>query len=385
MVKKNQQKLTAREKKEIRLKGINLKKIKRNLLKELYTTESKDIIGQFQNNTIINNKYEIKYQEYLNNTFNSRLVAMIISFIKKTKNLPYNLKKAQKFFINLIQIIKKLMMNEIEVTLFTLNIDHYDWRNNNFNPELSLLFLGLYTKQITNNDSSLFFTKFSKENKKFIENYKNWERNLKKDIFKFDKVNDKFKELNRPHNTYCKFDFIDYNGIVDIIYKLSQPYGEENKGGKIKVKEEDIYDNTNNINININNNNNLNISVNINNSININDISSNSINNNNISINNFKNYTPNNLILEPNIKSNKIISNTNIQNNKNNNNNNNNNNLIHRPTLNMLKKDSSFGDFNYLNNSLFRNNSNNLSKDPSQIFPFDFSLNKEQSNIFKFP
>ena len=47
----------------------------------------------------------------------------------------------------------------------------------------------------------------------------------------------RFKELNRPHNTYCKFDFIDYNGIVDIIYKLSQPYGEENKGGKIKVKE----------------------------------------------------------------------------------------------------------------------------------------------------
>ena len=357
MVKKNQKKLTAKEKRELRLKGINLPKIKRNFLKELYATDSND--GNF-----FNNKYEIKYQEYINNTFNSRLVSMIISFIKKTKNLPYNLKKTQKFLINIVQIIKKLMMNEIEVTLFTLNIDHYDWRNNNFNPELSLLFLGLYTKQITNNDSSLFFSKFSKENKKFLENFQNWERNLKRDIFKVDNINEKFKELNKPYNTYCKFDFIDYNGVVDIIYRLSQPYGDENKGGKIKVKEEDIYDNINIPNININNLNN-NYIYKINNLNNIN-------NNNHI-----KNFIPNNLNLESNIKNSQIINNNILPNN------NNSNLLLPRPSLNILKKDSSFGD-NFLNNSLFRNNSNNLSKDASQIFSLadPFGLNKEQSSIF---
>ena len=90
MVKKNQKKLTAKEKRELRLKGINLPKIKRNFLKELYATDSND-------SNFFNNKYEIKYQEYINNTFNSRLVSMIISFIKKTKNLPYNLKKLRNF------------------------------------------------------------------------------------------------------------------------------------------------------------------------------------------------------------------------------------------------------------------------------------------------
>ncbi len=362
MVKKNLQKLTAKQKKELRLKGINLQKIKRNFLKELYTTESNN--SNFFNKININ-EYEIKYQEYLNNTFNSRLVSMIISFIKKTKNLPNNIKRTQKFLINLVQIVKKLMMNEIEVTLFTLNIDNYDWKNNTFNHELSLLFLGLYTKQITNNNSSLFFTKFLKENKKFFENYQNWEKNIKKDIFRVENVNYKFKELNKPHNTYCKFDFIDYNGVVDIIYKLSQPYGDENKGGKIRVKEENSYDNINIANININNlNNNYNMYK-----ININDINKNN-QKNLISNNNFN--------LESNIKNSKIISNINLPNN------NNSNLLLPRPSLNMIKKESSFGD-NFMNNSiLFRNNSNNLSKDASQIFSLadPFILNKEQSNIF---
>ena len=177
---------------------------------------------------------------------------MIISFIKKTKNLPYDLKKAQKFFINLIQIIKKLMMNEIEITLFTLNIDSYDWKNNNLNHELCLFFLGLYTKQITNKDYSLFFSKFRNENKTFLDNYQKWERNLKKERFRIDKVNERFREINKPYNTYCKNNFIDYNGVVDIIYQLSQPYGKENKGGKIKVRKE-IDNEHNNVDNNIDN------------------------------------------------------------------------------------------------------------------------------------
>ena len=53
MIKKNQKKLTAKEKRELRLKGINLPKIKRNFLKELYTKVSNDI-------NFFNNKYKIK-------------------------------------------------------------------------------------------------------------------------------------------------------------------------------------------------------------------------------------------------------------------------------------------------------------------------------------
>ena len=101
------------------------------------------------------NNYEYKYHEYMNEIFNSHLVSMMISFIKKSKNFPSNFKKLPKFLINLIQIIKKLMMNEIELTLFSINIDSYDWVNNNLNHELTLLFLGLYIKQITNNFSKI--------------------------------------------------------------------------------------------------------------------------------------------------------------------------------------------------------------------------------------
>ena len=50
MVKKNQKKLTAKEKRELRLKGINLPKIKRNFLKELYNK-----ISRILNNKLLTN------------------------------------------------------------------------------------------------------------------------------------------------------------------------------------------------------------------------------------------------------------------------------------------------------------------------------------------
>ena len=44
MIKKNKKKLTAKEKRELRLKGINLPKIKRNFLKELYNKITRILI-----------------------------------------------------------------------------------------------------------------------------------------------------------------------------------------------------------------------------------------------------------------------------------------------------------------------------------------------------
>ena len=153
MGKKYRPKLSAKEKKAMKLKGINIKKVKKEIMNELYSKEIKDEdstknVSQVDNN----NQYEFKYHEYINNSFNSQLVSMIVSFINKSKVFPERLKKSQKF----------LMMNEIEITVYTLIIDQYNW-NNYFNDELSLLFLGLYSKQITNKDCSLFFSKFKKK------------------------------------------------------------------------------------------------------------------------------------------------------------------------------------------------------------------------------
>ena len=331
MGKKYHPKLTSKEKKAMKLKGINIEKVKKKFISELYSKEIKDEdsisnLSQVDNN----NQYEFKYHEYINNSFNSQLVSMIVSYFNKSKLFPEYLKKSQKFLMNLIQIIKKLMMNEIEISVYTLTIDQYDWNNNYINDDLALLFLGIYTKQITNKDCSLFFSIFKKENIKIIENYKIWEKVLKKDIFRIDIINKRFRELNKPYNTYCKADYIDYNGVVDIIYKLSQPYGEENKGGKIKVREE------NNIEKNISDNN----------------------------IIGLMNYNFDN---EKNINLNPIISLDNEINN-----------YIRKNNLNFLKNEPSiFG-----NNFLIKQNSN-FSKDENQLFNFldpFFNLNKDKSD-----
>ena len=338
MGKKYHTTLTAKEKKALKLKGINIEKVKKEFLQQLYTKEE-DNYTQIDNN---NNQYEYKYQEYLNYTFNSRSVAMIVSFMNKTKLFPENLKKTQKFLIHLIQIIKKLMMNEIEITLFTLNIDSYDWKNNNLNHELCLFFLGLYTKQITNKDCSLLFSKFRNENKTFLDNYQKWEKNLKKERFRIDKVNERFREINKPYNTYCKNNFIDYNGVVDIIYQLSQPYGKENKGGKIKVRKE-IDNEHNNVD-----NNNIDNNVNVNNEIKKESIKhifeneQNKLKKNNVNIN------------EPN--------------------------LFQKPSFYFAKRESSFGPSYIFRNSMNRQSFNNLNlfKGNSQLSNFEeSSLNNE--------
>ena len=332
MVKKYHPKLTSKERKAMKLKGINIEKVKKEIIKELYSKEVKDEYS-IENTSQINNnnQYDFKYHEYINNSFNSQLVSMIVSFFNKSKCFPNHLKKTKKFLMNIIQIIKILMMNEIEISVYTITIEQYNWNNNYINYELSLIFLGLYTKQITNKDCSLFFSKFREENNKFIEIYQIWEKNLNKGIFKIDNINNRFRELNKPYNTYCKVDYIDYNGVADIIYKLSQPYGDENKGGKIKVRKENYFEAN--------------------------------INNNFIELMNY------NFDNEQHINFNKIMS---IDNDM--------NNYISKNSLNFLKNESNiFG-----NNFLFKQNSN-YSNDDNQLFNFIepyFNLNKDKNNIF---
>ena len=244
--------LSSHQKKAIILRGIDIEKVKKGIMKEVYYSYGNKQYSKTEkkNNSNIIEKYETEYHNYLNNTFNSKCVSMMIFFIKETKNLPNELRVLENFSNKIISIIKKLMMNEFEISLFTLNIDFYGWIDENkiYNPELYLLFLGLYSKQLTNDKCNIFFMKFNSENDNFVEYYQKWESKLNKRVFNLKEIGNRFRFLNQSHNSFCQVNFIDFDSVVDKIIRLSHPYGEENKGSNLKVhiKEENLIDNVNN-------------------------------------------------------------------------------------------------------------------------------------------
>ena len=231
--------LTSQQKKAIALRGIDMKLIKKNIMKELYSSFKKEKYNNTSynksNNEYYIEQYEINYQDYLMNIFNSKCVSMINFYVKVSKNFPEELKRYENFSKKLISIIKALMMNEFEITLFTLNIDFYGWTNKIYKPEIYLLFLGLYTKQLSNKNCNYIFMKFKEENCNFIKCYQQWESSIKKKIFNLIEICQRLNFLNQPHNSFCQVNFIDFNCVVDKIINLSQPYGEDNQGSNLKV------------------------------------------------------------------------------------------------------------------------------------------------------
>ena len=366
MGKKFNQKLSVKEKQKNKFKDIDIAAIKKQIKEEITIPLKND---SFQNDSIsfpiqiknlskpshINSlkEYEKNYNLYLTEEYNSRCVSMAISYLNKSKTLPEEFKNKANFQKEFINIIQQLMFNEIEISLFTLNIDYFGWKDENYNYKIHLIFIGLKTKMNLNQSTQLFILKFCNDDKNFMQKFKSWQDNRKEALlhkFQMFQINERYRLLNKPHNTYCKKNFIDFNGVVDKIVQLSQPYGEENQGNLIKetifgdsqVFNDNNKDNNNNNNDNKKNNNNLEN----NNIIDINQIYKNSDNNN---INNINNI-------------NKVNNNNNNEEN-NNFNKNDNNNIINNKDSNLTFEDmiskSNINNINNNNNIFINNNSIN--------------------------
>ena len=365
MGKKFNQKLSVKEKQKNKFKDIDIAAIKKQIKEEITIPLKND---SFQNDSIsfpiqiknlskpshINSlkEYEKNYNLYLTEEYNSRCVSMAISYLNKAKTLPEEFKNKANFQKEFINIIQQLMFNEIEISLFTLNIDYFGWKDENYNYKIHLIFIGLKTKMNLNQSTQLFILKFCNDDKNFMQKFKSWQDNRKEALlhkFQMFQINERYRLLNKPHNTYCKKNFIDFNGVVDKIVQLSQPYGEENQGnlinetifGDSQVFNDNNKDNNNNNNDKKNNNN-----LENNNIIDINQIYKNSDNNN---INNINNI-------------NKVNNNNNNEEN-NNFNKKDNNNIINNKDSNLTFEDmiskSNINNINNNNNIFINNNSIN--------------------------
>jgi hypothetical protein len=338
---------------------------------------------------IYTEKYINLYKKYINEEFSTTIITFCNRIILESKNLSEQIKSISDLNKKFLNIIKKLLMNEYELTLFSLYFDNINFNNknnikNDLNTEKIFIYLGLYIKQITNDYFREIFEYFNEQKLlDSIENFHNWKKEflqtIKNDyIYNQQIINNRFKLLNRPFNIYCTNNYIDYNCVVDKILKMSLPYNDNKfiKEDSLNNVEENIYLNQ------INNNNNLIID----NKVNINKKNKKSLNFNNIP--KFK-IKKNNDNISQQQKNNELNKNNYINNDKNkilNNFNNiinnvNNNNIINIKNqmpvnIHQINKNNSYINsyINSLNsNTQLINNNNNYYLTPLDTYSYNLN------------
>ena len=259
MGKTTNEKIPLREKKRRRMANVDLVSIKKRINKELYETLSSYSYYKHNNNNIHVNSnietYDKKYYYYITEEFNMKCISLIVKYIHISKTLSENERTNRNIHKELISITKQLMMNEFEITLFTLLIDEYGWVDDR-EPD-HLLFIGILTKYHSCLSAEFFLKHFKESKPNIVNHYIQWKDSKATRIFNIADINRMYNKLNKPYNIYCTKDYIDYNNAVDKIIQLSQPYKEECQGAEIART---ILDGVRPLLKQVNNNNNINSS-----------------------------------------------------------------------------------------------------------------------------
>ena len=200
----------------------DIKGLKKAIKNELYIQSSfKDInkqknkkddffpiISKEEEDKIYNNKYT----KYISEEFNLKIVSMMILYINNNKYFPIKYQNESNFISKIINLLKHLLMNEFEISYFTILLDKIGWSWHNMEHWTYFCILGIYTKKLCRkeDDSSLLINIISRNNPEFMDYY----TNLIYDEDVIDKiqeneinikiVNDRFKQLNKHINSYCR-------------------------------------------------------------------------------------------------------------------------------------------------------------------------------------
>ena len=251
MVKKLKRK--ARQKKSKNM-TFDIAKIKKIIDNELYSynntieKENKEnsndvlqILSKDQEDQI----YYNKYTKYIAEEFNSTIVNMLVVFIKRSKTFPVKYQKEPFFIIKLVNLLKHLLMNEFELSYFTILLDRIGWSYKYIDHWTYFCILGIYVIKLCGKeeDSSLLINIISRNTPEFFDYYANLTSDediinqITEGSIDVKAINERFRKLTKPINSYCRKNFINYNGIVDNIIKLSQPYGDESNGNQLRCNE----------------------------------------------------------------------------------------------------------------------------------------------------
>ena len=181
------------------------------------------------------------YKKYINEEFSPLCIVFINRIINQSETLTSEIKNNNDLHKILLSLTKQLMMNEYELTIYSMILDEFGWSNIEFSEEEYLMFVGFFVKQLSGDDELIILENFKQKSSLLIyEKYSNWKKLYNEKIkshriFTYSEVNKRYKLLKRPFNIYCKNNYIDYNNVVEKILKMSLPYNESKQ-----KEEEDI-------------------------------------------------------------------------------------------------------------------------------------------------
>ena len=238
-----------------------MKIIKKEILTDLNSEEEANLISSpsdEQNDYL----YLLRYTRYIKEEFNISIVNMINYYIIKFKTFPKHFRNEPNFTYKIIDLLKHLFINEIELSCFTLLFEIIGLKYKKLDYWLYLTILGIYTKKLSGakKDLNLLINYFSRNYPLLVEEYTSFindEATISKihEGLTLKDINKRFQKLKKPMNSYCEKNYINIHGIIDKIVKMSQPYNMNNLNRinkkNIKKRTKIIVNNNSNENYNV--------------------------------------------------------------------------------------------------------------------------------------
>ena len=191
--------------------------------------------------------YVSKYKHYLSNTFNSKSYCLISSYIKHNKHLLLHTNNFHQVIKDISNVIRKLMMNEMEIALYTLYIDNLILKRQKTLSLTNLfLYIGILTKYHSTLSSEQYIRYFKRHDIDLFEKYTKWRSQQGENIFSLKIINQRYKMLKKLNNSFDKKYYINYNKLVDQILTV------DNEDISINEKEEEDKFNINHNTLNTN-------------------------------------------------------------------------------------------------------------------------------------
>lgn len=101
-------------------------------------------------------EYFFRYTSYINHEFNSNIVNMIVLYINDSNSFTKKYKEEPNFILNMINLIKSLFMNEIEVAYYTIALEKIGVNYKDIEHWLYFSILGVATKKLCGKEEDCF-------------------------------------------------------------------------------------------------------------------------------------------------------------------------------------------------------------------------------------
>ena len=128
--------------------------------------------------------------------------------ILESSSLPQDIRTNFPLHKILFNIVKQLLMNELEIVYLSLYLDKMGWSTIGYPLDENLLLTGISVKMYLNQNYSFIVEHLSKKRRNIEDRFNNW-LSTKKDYHTTmtispRELNERYKLSAKPFNAYCK-------------------------------------------------------------------------------------------------------------------------------------------------------------------------------------